>query len=58
MEKWSKGRVPLVGDAEYYPSPISGMGMSLVIIGAYVLAGEVAAYKGDGTRVRVFMNRR
>jgi 2-polyprenyl-6-methoxyphenol hydroxylase-like FAD-dependent oxidoreductase len=47
MEKWSKGRVVLVGDAGYCPSPISGMGTSLAIIGAYILAGELAACKGD-----------
>jgi hypothetical protein len=46
-----EGTGVISGCAEYYPSPISGMGMSLVIIGAYVLAGEVAAYNGDGTRV-------
>jgi hypothetical protein len=47
MEKWSEGRVALVGDAGYCPSPISGMGTSLAIIGAYILAGELAACKGD-----------
>jgi 2-polyprenyl-6-methoxyphenol hydroxylase-like FAD-dependent oxidoreductase len=47
MEKWSKGRVVLLGDAGYCPSPISGMGTSLAIVGAYVLAGEIVACKGD-----------
>ena len=47
MERWSKGRVALVGDAGYCPSPISGMGTSLAIIGAYILAGELGACKGD-----------
>lgn len=32
----------LVGDAAYAPSPISGMGTSLAIIGSYILAGEIA----------------
>lgn len=39
---WSKGRVALVGDAAYGPSPMSGMGTSCAITGAYVLAGELA----------------
>jgi 2-polyprenyl-6-methoxyphenol hydroxylase-like FAD-dependent oxidoreductase len=43
LEKWSQGRVALVGDAAYCPSPASGMGTVLAIIGSYVLAGEIAA---------------
>jgi len=39
---WSRGRVVLLGDAGYCPSPISGMGTSLAFVGAYVLAGELA----------------
>ncbi|XXT20909.1 FAD-dependent monooxygenase [Sorangium sp. So ce429] len=42
MPRWSKGRVALVGDAAYCASPISGMGTSLALVGAYVLAGELA----------------
>ncbi len=42
MECWSKGRVALVGDAAYCASPISGMGTSLSLVGAYVLAGELS----------------
>jgi 2-polyprenyl-6-methoxyphenol hydroxylase-like FAD-dependent oxidoreductase len=41
---WSRGRVALVGDAAYCASPISGMGTSLALVGAYVLAGELAAH--------------
>ncbi|GFZ44416.1 LOW QUALITY PROTEIN: hypothetical protein JCM24511_02138 [Saitozyma sp. JCM 24511] len=39
---WSKGRVALVGDAAYGPSPMSGMGTTCAVTGAYVLAGELA----------------
>ncbi|KAG5983965.1 hypothetical protein E4U55_006575 [Claviceps digitariae] len=39
---WSKGRVVLLGDAGYCPSPMTGMGTSVAVIGAYVLAGEIA----------------
>lgn len=42
--RWSSGRVALVGDAAYCASPVSGMGTSLSIAGAYVLAGELAAH--------------
>ncbi|POR34343.1 Uncharacterized protein TPAR_05484 [Tolypocladium paradoxum] len=39
---WSKGRVVLLGDAAYCPSPLTGMGTSLALVGAYVLAGEIS----------------
>ncbi|MFG1709105.1 FAD-dependent monooxygenase [Nonomuraea sp. M3C6] len=41
MERWSKGRVALVGDAGYCASPLSGQGTSLALVGAYVLAEEL-----------------
>src|SRR5262245_62202476 len=50
MPRWSQGRVVLVGDAAYCASPMSGQGTSLALIGAYVLAGELAAASGDCPR--------
>ena len=50
MESWSKGRVALVGDAGYCPSPISGVGTSLAIVGAYFLAGEIVKHRDDAKR--------
>ena len=47
MSSWSAGRVPLVGDAGYCPSPLSGQGSSLALVGAYVLASELSAADGD-----------
>ncbi|MEV0279369.1 FAD-dependent monooxygenase [Streptomyces sp. NPDC050610] len=47
MEHWSKGRVTLVGDAGYCPSPATGQGTSLALVGAYVLADSLAAADGD-----------
>jgi 2-polyprenyl-6-methoxyphenol hydroxylase-like FAD-dependent oxidoreductase len=47
MDSWSTGRVALVGDAAYAASPASGQGTSLALVGAFVLAGELAAAKGD-----------
>ncbi|MER7426831.1 FAD-dependent monooxygenase [Nonomuraea rubra] len=50
MDSWTRGRVALVGDAAYSPSSLSGMGTGLALVGAYVLAGELAAARG-GHRV-------
>lgn len=47
MDHWAKGRVVLVGDAGYCCSPLSGQGTSVALLGAYILAGELAAC-GDG----------
>ena len=47
MGRWSAGRVTLVGDAGYCPSPLSGQGSSLALVGAYVLASELRAADGD-----------
>lgn len=47
MPHWSKGRVALVGDAGYCPSPFSGQGTSLALIGAFVLGRELARSAGD-----------
>jgi len=47
MVRWSKGRVVLLGDAASCASPMSGMGTSIAIVGAYVLAGELKESGGD-----------
>ena len=47
MDRYSQDRVVLLGDAGYCPSPVSGQGLSQGIVGGYVLAGELAAAKGD-----------
>lgn len=47
-ERLVAGRVVLLGDAGYCPSPISGMGTTLALTGAYVLAGELARRGGGG----------
>jgi 2-polyprenyl-6-methoxyphenol hydroxylase-like FAD-dependent oxidoreductase len=53
MDGWSSGRVVLVGDASYCPSPMAGVGTSLALVGAYVLAGELATASGDHRRAFV-----
>lgn len=47
MDRWSAGRVVLLGDAGYCGSPLSGQGTSMAMVGAYVLAGELKAAAGD-----------
>ena len=47
MDRWSHGRVALLGDAGYCPSPLSGQGTSLALVGAYVLAECLAQADGD-----------
>ncbi|MEC3915764.1 FAD-dependent monooxygenase [Nocardia sp. CDC160] len=43
MDSWSSGRVALLGDAAFSSSPLSGQGTGLALVGAYLLAGELAA---------------
>lgn len=50
LDRWSKGRVVLAGDAGYCASPRSGQGTSLALVGAYVLVGELAKSHGDHRR--------
>lgn len=38
---WSKGRFALLGDAAHCPTPFTGEGTALALVGAYVLAGEI-----------------
>lgn len=38
MPKWYGGRICLVGDAAYSPTPASGVGAAMATAGAYVLA--------------------
>ncbi|MER7967178.1 FAD-dependent monooxygenase [Streptomyces ardesiacus] len=44
MPAWSHGRVVLAGDAAHATSFISGQGSSVALVGAYVLAGELATH--------------
>lgn len=47
MDSWSNGRTALIGDAAWCASPASGAGAELALVGAYRLAGELAAAGGD-----------
>lgn len=51
MDAWSSGRVVLAGDAAYCPSAVTGMGTTSGIVGAYILAGEIARHcRGAGAK--------
>jgi 2-polyprenyl-6-methoxyphenol hydroxylase-like FAD-dependent oxidoreductase len=47
LDSYSRGRVCLIGDAAWCASPRSGMGTSLAVVGAYVLAHELRAAGDD-----------
>ncbi|WP_190812542.1 FAD-dependent monooxygenase [Saccharopolyspora pogona] len=63
MDRWTTGRVALVGDAGYCASALSGQGTSLALVGAYVLAEELsrsdvdhaAAFAAYERRMRPFV---
>ncbi|MET0134274.1 MAG: FAD-dependent monooxygenase [Kibdelosporangium sp.] len=55
VAQWSRGRVALLGDSAFGGS--LGMGTSMAIVGAYVLAGELAAAQGEhGTAFAAYQN--
>ncbi len=49
MPSWTKGRVGLIGDAAYAPSFFTGMGTSLAMQGATLLAKELHANQDHKT---------
>jgi 2-polyprenyl-6-methoxyphenol hydroxylase-like FAD-dependent oxidoreductase len=54
MNRWSRERVTLLGDAGYCPSPMSGQGTSLAVVGAYVLAQELARHEVLATALEAY----
>jgi 2-polyprenyl-6-methoxyphenol hydroxylase-like FAD-dependent oxidoreductase len=48
LDRWSQGRVALLGDAAWSAGP-GGGGTGLAMTGAYILAAELAAAGGDPT---------
>ena len=47
LDEYYYGHVALLGDAGFCPSPMSGMGTSVAIYGAYILAGEILKQPDD-----------
>ncbi|MFT4039072.1 MAG: FAD-dependent monooxygenase [Thermomicrobiales bacterium] len=54
MPRWSSGRVVLCGDAAWCATPLAGAGTSLALIGAYVLAGELATDQELGAALAAY----
>ncbi|WP_428229915.1 FAD-dependent monooxygenase [Flavobacterium sp.] len=42
--RWFDGRAGMIGDAAYCPTPLTGMGTTLAMVGAYLLAGELSRH--------------
>jgi 2-polyprenyl-6-methoxyphenol hydroxylase-like FAD-dependent oxidoreductase len=58
MDRWSSGRVALLGDAAACISLTGGQGSALAIIAAYILAGELARSSTDyGSAFRAYEDR-
>lgn len=49
IDTYHRGRVALLGDAGY-GNTLAGVGSGLAVVGAYVLAGELEAARGDHRR--------
>lgn len=47
LDSYARGRVCLIGDAAWCASPRSGMGTTLAMVGAYLLAHELRTAGGD-----------
>jgi 2-polyprenyl-6-methoxyphenol hydroxylase-like FAD-dependent oxidoreductase len=50
MDRWTNGRVTLIGDAAACVSLLAGEGTGLAMTEAYVLAGELHRGRGDYAR--------
>ncbi|KAI9931991.1 hypothetical protein ASPWEDRAFT_40183 [Aspergillus wentii DTO 134E9] len=54
LDRWSRGRIVLTGDAAFCPSPMTGMGTTSALVGAYVMAGEIGRFcKNDNSEEAV-----
>jgi len=51
---WWKDRVVLLGDAAYCPTPFTGTGTALSLVGAYVLAGEIKKRSSHSDAFRAY----
>ena len=54
MDRWSNGRVVLTGDAAWCATTLSGSGTTLAIVGAYILAGEIAKTADVGAALAAY----
>ena len=51
-DRWSNGRIALIGDAAFCPTLLASEGASLAMAAAYLLAGELK--RADGVRRAAF----
>lgn len=56
MPRWSKGRVVLTGDAAWCATPIAGIGATLAVTGAYVLASELHRHSDIQSALEAYEN--
>jgi 2-polyprenyl-6-methoxyphenol hydroxylase-like FAD-dependent oxidoreductase len=56
LPRWSTGRTALLGDAAFGPSPMSGQGTSLALIGAFLLAHHLAVEPDPATAFDLWEN--
>lgn len=54
MPRWSNRRVVLTGDAAWAVTPLGGIGATLALTGAYVLAGELALNENVGAALAAY----
>ncbi|KAJ9652264.1 hypothetical protein H2198_008474 [Neophaeococcomyces mojaviensis] len=50
LNRWSYGRCVLLGDTAYAPSPLTGQGTNLAILGAYLLASKLVQNPEEPTK--------
>lgn len=55
--RWFNGRTGMIGDAAYCPTPLTGMGTTLAITGAYLLAGELSRHEKHGDAFTAYEER-
>lgn len=55
--RWFNGRAGMIGDAAYCPTPLTGMGTTLAIVGAYLLAGELSRHEKHDEAFEVYEKR-
>ncbi len=56
LPSWAAGRVALLGDAAFGPSPLSGQGTSLALIGAYLLGYHIGTSPDTGNALALWEN--
>ncbi|KAK7398429.1 hypothetical protein QQX98_012180 [Neonectria punicea] len=50
LQNWSHGRCVLLGDTAWCPSPLTGQGTNVAILGAYVLASKIVDHRDNVER--------